>query len=46
MGRKPKPINIAADIATGVPNAAAPSMNAPNQKGDEQGLDAAILRQP
>ena len=28
-GRKPRPISMAAEIATGVPNPAAPSMNAP-----------------
>jgi hypothetical protein len=31
-GRNPRPISIAAEIATGVPNPAAPSMNAPNEK--------------
>ena len=29
-GLKPRPMSIAAEIATGVPNPAAPSMNAPN----------------
>ena len=31
-GLKPRPISIAAEIATGVPNPAAPSTNAPKQK--------------
>src|SRR4051812_5626774 len=30
-GLKPNPISIAADMATGVPNPAAPSINAPKQ---------------
>jgi hypothetical protein len=32
IGLKPRPISITADIATGVPNPAAPSMNEPKQK--------------
>ncbi len=31
-GRKPRPISMAAEMATGVPNPAAPSMNAPKLK--------------
>ena len=31
-GLKPRPMSIAAQIATGVPNPAAPSMNAPKAK--------------
>src|SRR5487761_2696501 len=31
-GRNPRPVSIAAATATGVPNPAAPSMNAPNAK--------------
>ena len=45
-GGKPIPIRIAAVTATGVPNPAAPSKNAPDREGDEQKLQAAVPGDP
>ena len=42
-GEKPKPINIAAVTATGVPKPAAPSKNAPKLKAMKQQLQATIV---
>ena len=43
-GEKPRPIRIAAVTATGVPKPAAPSKNAPKREGDQQQLQAPVLR--
>ena len=45
-GRKPSPMRMAAVTATGVPNPAAPSKNAPEGEGDEQELKAAVAGDP
>ena len=42
-GEKPRPISIAAVTATGVPNPAAPSKNAPRREGDEQELQTPVV---
>ncbi len=43
-GRKPRPIMKAPAIATGAPNPAQPSMNAPKQNATSKNLQAAIRR--
>ena len=43
-GRKPRPIISAPLIATGVPNPAAPSMNAPKLKAINSCLDTPVAR--
>ena len=44
-GRKPRPISIAAEIATGVPKPAAPFDERAEAEGDQQRLDAAVVGQ-
>ena len=43
-GEKPKPISSAAEMATGVPNPAAPSRKRAEAEGDQQGLHPLVGR--